>query len=133
VPKTAPTVDSLAQLCFSLACDEVMEIMDGPQHIGLEDLTACELVALLAIVRPAWERRRAAQRQPAPVLTLVPAAGGGCMTHYIDPRPGWIRDRTYELHNSGLRWIDAREQADAEADDKFGAEEGSDLKSDPQD
>jgi hypothetical protein len=45
---------------------------------------------------------------------------GGCMTHYIDPRPGWIRERTYVLHKSGLRWIDAREQAEAEADVEFG-------------
>jgi len=42
------------------------------------------------------------------------------MTHDIDPRPGWVRDRTYELHKSGLRWIDARTQAETEADDKFG-------------
>jgi hypothetical protein len=41
----------------------------------------------------------------------------------IDPRPSWVRQRTYELHQSGLRWIDAREKADAEADDKFGTEE----------
>jgi hypothetical protein len=69
---TTPTVDSFAELCFELACVEVMEIMGGKEHIGLEDLTACELVALLAVVRPAWERRAAARRQPAPVLTLVP-------------------------------------------------------------
>jgi hypothetical protein len=43
------------------------------------------------------------------------------MTDHIDPRPGWIRERTYVLHKSGLRWIDARKQA--EADDKFGTEE----------
>jgi hypothetical protein len=41
----------------------------------------------------------------------------------LDPRPGWIRDRTYELHKSCLRWIDAREQAETEADEKFGGEE----------
>jgi hypothetical protein len=37
--------------------------------------------------------------------------------HIFDPRPGWIRDRTYELHSSGLRWIDARQQAETEADE----------------
>ena len=26
------------------------------------------------------------------------------MTHYIDPRPGWLRQRTYELHKSGLSY-----------------------------
>ncbi|MCW2689881.1 MAG: hypothetical protein JWR37_4771 [Mycobacterium sp.] len=45
------------------------------------------------------------------------------MAHYIDPRPGWIRERTYELHKSGLNWIGARKQAETEADDKFGTEE----------
>lgn len=43
------------------------------------------------------------------------------MTNHIDPGPGWVRQRTYELHKSGLSWIAAREQAEAEADDKFGA------------
>jgi hypothetical protein len=71
---TDPTVDAVAQLCFAQACDEVMEIMDGEEHIGLEDLTACEMIALLAIVRPVWERQRLARRQPAPVLKLVPRA-----------------------------------------------------------
>jgi hypothetical protein len=46
---TDSTVDSLAELCFALACDEVEDIFDGPQHIGLEDLTACEMVALLTL------------------------------------------------------------------------------------
>jgi hypothetical protein len=47
------------------------------------------------------------------------------MTHYIDPHPGWIRERTYELHQGGLSYDAARKQAEAEAeaDDKFGAEE----------
>jgi hypothetical protein len=44
----------------------------------------------------------------------------------LDPRPGWVRQRTYELHKSGLRWIDARKQAEAEAeaeaDEKFGGD-----------
>jgi hypothetical protein len=41
----------------------------------------------------------------------------------VDPRPGWVRQRTRELHDSGLKWVEAREQAEAEADDKFAAEE----------
>ena len=69
---TVDSVDSLAERCFALACDEVEEIFNGPQHIGLEDLTACEMVALLTVIRPVFERRRAAQRQQAPVLALVP-------------------------------------------------------------
>jgi hypothetical protein len=53
------------------------------------------------------------------------ATGRTCMSP-LDPRPGWVRDRTYELHDSGLRWIDAREQANAEADEKFGTGEDAD-------
>jgi hypothetical protein len=33
------------------------------------------------------------------------------MSGPIDPRPGWVRQRTYELHKSGLSWIAARERA----------------------
>jgi hypothetical protein len=60
-----PTVDDLAELCVALARDEACEIME---EIYVDDLTACEIVALLTILRPARERRRPA----APVLTLVP-------------------------------------------------------------
>ena len=45
------------------------------------------------------------------------------MSGPIDPRPGWVRQRTQELHQSGLGWLAARKQAEAEADEKFGAEE----------
>jgi hypothetical protein len=31
------------------------------------------------------------------------------MTENIDPRPGWVRQRTYELHESGLSYDDARQ------------------------
>jgi hypothetical protein len=44
------------------------------------------------------------------------------MTGPIDPRPGWVRQRIYELQTSGLSYDAAREQAEAEADDKFGTE-----------
>jgi hypothetical protein len=66
---TDPTVDDLAQLCFELARHEVREIFE---EIKPADMTACEMVALLTILRPARERKRLAQRQPAPVLTLAP-------------------------------------------------------------
>jgi Mg/Co/Ni transporter MgtE len=49
---TDPTVDDFAQLCAALACDEVCEIME---EINTNDLTACEMVALLTILRPARE------------------------------------------------------------------------------
>jgi hypothetical protein len=42
-----------------------------------------------------------------------------------DPRPGWVRQRTRELHQTGLRWIDARKQAEAEADVEFADENGA--------
>jgi hypothetical protein len=45
------------------------------------------------------------------------------MTGHIDPRPGWVRQRTYELQKSGLSYDAAHKQAEAEADDKFGSEE----------
>jgi hypothetical protein len=64
-----PTVDDLAQLCAALARDEAIEIMR--KEVTMDDLTACEMVALLTIVRSARERKRLAKRQPAPVLELV--------------------------------------------------------------
>jgi hypothetical protein len=67
----ARSVDDLAQLGFASACDEVQEIMGGEGHLYLTDMTACEMVALLTILRPARERKRLAQRQPAAVLKLV--------------------------------------------------------------
>jgi hypothetical protein len=73
---TDPTVDDLAQLCAAMARDEACEIM---QEIKPRDLTACEIVALLTVLRPARERKRVAERQPAPVLELrvrIPAAWG---------------------------------------------------------
>jgi hypothetical protein len=45
------------------------------------------------------------------------------MSGPVDPRPGWIRQRTYELQGTGLSYDAARDQAEAEADDKFGSEE----------
>jgi hypothetical protein len=65
---TDPTVDDLAQLCAELAREEACEIME---EIKPHDLTACEIVALLTILRPARERRAAAQRQSAAVVELV--------------------------------------------------------------
>jgi len=65
------TMDDLAQFGFKLACDEVEEIMGGEDHITMDDMTACEMVALLTILRTARERKRLAERQPAPVLELV--------------------------------------------------------------
>jgi len=63
-----PTVDDLAKLCAALARDEACEIME---EIYVDDMTACEIVALLAILRLARERKRLAERQPAAVLKLV--------------------------------------------------------------
>jgi hypothetical protein len=45
------------------------------------------------------------------------------MTEHIDPRPGWIRQRTYELQKSGMRYSDARAQAEAEYDDPLTPED----------
>jgi hypothetical protein len=43
-----------------------------------------------------------------------------------DPRPGWVRQRIYELQQSGMSYSEARKQADAEADEKFSTEENGD-------
>jgi hypothetical protein len=45
------------------------------------------------------------------------------MTDHIDPRPGWIRQRTYELQQTGLKYSTARTQAEADADDRFRPED----------
>jgi hypothetical protein len=65
---TTPSVDDLAALCASLARDEVRDIME---EIFVDDLTACEMVALLTILRQAREQEALAERQPAAVLELV--------------------------------------------------------------
>ena len=65
---TDPIVDDLAQLCFALARDEACEILEA---IKPADLTTCEMVALLTVLRPARERKRLAQTQQAPVLQRV--------------------------------------------------------------
>ena len=75
-------VDDLAQLCAALARDEVCEIME---EIKPDDLTACEMVALLAVLRPARERKRLAQRQKVAVLKLV-RAGMSSRGSTIRPR-----------------------------------------------
>ncbi|MDT5052958.1 MAG: hypothetical protein QOF66_1324 [Mycobacterium sp.] len=67
------SVDSITQLCAALAREEACEIME---EIKPRDLTACEMVALLTILRPARERKRLAQRQPAPVLQLISPTKG---------------------------------------------------------
>jgi hypothetical protein len=41
----------------------------------------------------------------------------------VDPRPGWIRQRTFELQQTGMKYDAAHEQAEKEADAKFGAED----------
>jgi hypothetical protein len=48
------------------------------------------------------------------------------MTDTFDPRPGWVRRRTHELQTTGLSYAVAREQAETEAEEKFGAGENGD-------
>jgi hypothetical protein len=45
------------------------------------------------------------------------------MTHYSDPRSGWLRERTYKLQQTGMSYADARERAVSEAEAEFGPEE----------
>lgn len=44
----------------------------------------------------------------------------------IDPRSSWIRQRIYELQQSGLNYDASRSQAETEAQAKFGDEDGDD-------
>lgn len=46
------------------------------------------------------------------------------MTEHLDPRASWIRQRIYELQKTGLSYAVASEQAEAEAVDKFNADNG---------
>jgi hypothetical protein len=58
---TDPSVDDLAGICLPLASREVRRILDC---VGPEDLNACEMVALLAVLRPAYQRVQAVEAQP---------------------------------------------------------------------
>lgn len=46
------------------------------------------------------------------------------MTGPVDPRPGWIRQRIFELQTDGLSYDAAREQAEAEAAEEFAEDNG---------
>jgi hypothetical protein len=65
---TTPSVDELASVLRGPAEKEYRELMT---RLKLSDMTTSEVVAMPTVIRPAWERRRLAQRQPAPVLELV--------------------------------------------------------------
>jgi hypothetical protein len=45
------------------------------------------------------------------------------MSKHIDPRPAWVRQRTFELQQTGMRYVDAHAQAEAEADEEFDSED----------
>jgi hypothetical protein len=84
---TDPTVDDLAQLCAALARDEACEIM---KEIKPGDLTACEIVALLTILRPARERKRLAEGRRAPFSNWCDRAsvdGVSCESLPFGPPP----------------------------------------------
>ncbi|AGB25542.1 hypothetical protein Mycsm_05350 [Mycobacterium sp. JS623] len=66
---TRQEVDHLLPLVRDAAWDEVTYLMEALG--GKRALTTCEIVALLAVLRPAWERVYAQQREPAPVLKLM--------------------------------------------------------------
>jgi hypothetical protein len=55
--------------------DAIWEVKTLLTEHAPEDLTACELLAILVILRGAAERLDAQQRPPAPVLKLVRPAG----------------------------------------------------------
>jgi hypothetical protein len=58
-------VDELASVLLGPANAEVERLMREDLTMG--DLTACELLALLAILRAAWECKQAQQNPPVPL------------------------------------------------------------------
>ena len=60
---------------------QIEEILDGPQHIGLDDCTPSELMALLAVLVPVFNRGlvggKGGSSLPvdATILTLIPGGG----------------------------------------------------------
>jgi hypothetical protein len=54
---TDPTVDQLAELCARDASYEVGELL---HELGPADLTGCEKIAMLTILRPVLERKEGA-------------------------------------------------------------------------
>ena len=65
---------------------QIEQIMDGPQHIGLDDCGTSELMALLAVLVPVFNRRlvgaQVASSRPvdAKLLTLVRDGNGATGT-----------------------------------------------------
>jgi hypothetical protein len=47
------------------------------------------------------------------------------MTEHLDARGNWVRQRTFELQQSGLSYDDAHTRAEAEADVEFESEDGN--------
>ena len=64
---TDPSVDDLVGVCVPLARREVFRMLDC---VTSDDLRACEMAALLAVLRPAYEPIQAVEAQPVS-LNLV--------------------------------------------------------------
>lgn len=47
------------------------------------------------------------------------------MTEHLDARGGWVRQRTFELQQTGMRYAAAHTQAEAEADQEFDSGNGN--------
>jgi hypothetical protein len=77
---TDPSVDDLAGICLPLASREVRRILD---LVGPEDLNACEMVALLAVLRPAYQRVQAVEAQPVSLKLVASAPAGGLASNRL--------------------------------------------------
>jgi hypothetical protein len=66
---TTPSVDNLASVLRGPAEKELDELLG---ELRFDDLTTCEMLAFVAILRPAWERRQARQNPPAPLKLVRP-------------------------------------------------------------
>lgn len=71
--KTAPSIDDFSEVCRHAATYEATELI---HTVGPVDLTTCELIGLIAILRPAHERLKSSQHR-AEVLKLMPKAVQG--------------------------------------------------------
>ncbi len=56
-----PSTDQLAKMCLPVARKEAGQLLE---FIKLKDLTACEMIALLTILRPVAERVAQAKLMP---------------------------------------------------------------------
>lgn len=61
-------VDDLAETVREPAWREMVRLINS---LMPDDFTACEIVAIVTVMRGAWARKQAREAEPAPVIRLV--------------------------------------------------------------